>query len=73
MRGTFFVSSVRADGTQPCPDTFVPTSDAGLAELTLQGNRLHVLDQRLADGGVRTVVRTFRIDPENCTGEIVAG
>ena len=73
MRGTFFVSSVRADGTQPCPDTFVPTSDAGLAELTLEGNRLHVLDQRLAGGGVRTVVRTFRIDPENCTGRIVKG
>ena len=73
MRGTFFVSSVRADGTQPCPDTFVPTADAGLAELTLQGGRLHVLDQRLAGGGVRTVVRTFSIDPENCTGEIVEG
>ncbi len=35
MRATFFVSSVRADGTRPCPDTFVPTADAGLAELTL--------------------------------------
>ena len=73
MRGTFFVSSVRADGTRPCPDTLVPTADAGLPELTLQGSRLHVLDQRLAGVGVRTVVRTFRIDPENCTGRIVEG
>ena len=68
MRATFYVSSVRADDTRACPDTLVPTSDAGLAELTLQGNRLHVLDQRLAGSGVRTVIRTFRIDAENCTG-----
>ena len=27
-------------------------------------------DQRLAGGGVQTVVRTFRIDPEDCTGGI---
>ncbi len=71
MRGTFFVSSVRADGTEACPDTLVPTSDAGLAELTLEGNRLHVLDQRLGGSRAKTVVRTFRIDPVNCTGEIV--
>ena len=70
MRATFYVSSVKADGTGACPDTFVATSDAGLAELELQGNRLLVLEQRLAGGGVRTVIRTFRIDPENCTGEI---
>ena len=70
MRGTFFVSSVKEDGTRPCPDTFVPTSDAGLPELALEGNRLHVLDQRLAGSGIRTVIRTFRIDPVNCTGEI---
>lgn len=71
MRGTFFVSSVKADGTKTCSDTLVPTSDAGLPELTLQGNLLHVLDQRTADGGVLTVIRTFTIDPGNCTGEIV--
>ncbi|MDE2784920.1 MAG: hypothetical protein OXK77_18365 [Gemmatimonadota bacterium] len=71
MRGTFFVSSARVDGEQPCPDTLVPTSDAGLPELTLEGDRLHVLDQRLGDRGVRTVIRTFRIDPVNCTGGIV--
>ena len=71
MRATFFVSSVRADGTHRCPDTFVPTANAGLAELTLQGNRLHVLDQRVEASAVRTLVRTFRIDPENCTGRIV--
>ena len=73
MRGTFFVSSVKADGAKTCSDTLVPTSDAGLPELTLQGNRLHVLDQRTADGGVLTVIRTFLIDPGNCTGEIVEG
>lgn len=70
MRAMFYVSSVKADGTRACPDTFVPTSDAGLAELELEGNRLLVLDQRLAGGGVRTVIRTYRIDPENCTGRI---
>lgn len=70
MRATFFVSSVKADGTRACPDTLVPTSDAGLAELTLDGDRLRVLDQRLAGSGVRTVVRTFRIDPDDCTGRV---
>lgn len=73
MSATFFVSSVRADGTRACPDTLVPTSDAGLAELSLQGNRLLVLDQRLAGTGIRTVIRTFKIDAENCTGGIVGG
>lgn len=73
MRGTFFVSSVREDGTQSCPDTLVPTSDAGLAELTLEGDLLHVLDQRLRGNGVRTVIRTLRIDPTNCVGGIVEG
>lgn len=73
MRGTFFVSSVKSDGGNICSDTLVPTSDAGLPELTLQGNRLHVLDQRSAGGEVRTVIRTFTIDPENCTGEVTGG
>lgn len=71
MRGTFFVSSVSEDGSRPCPDTLVPTSDAGLPELTLEGNRLHVLDQRLGGSGIRTVIRSFRIDPVNCTGQVV--
>ena len=73
MSATFYVSSVAADGTQACPDTHVPTSDAGLAELSLQENRLLVLDQRLAGSGIRTVIRTFKIDAENCTGGIVGG
>ena len=73
MRATFYVSSVKADGMRACPDTLIPTSDAGLAELTLEGNRLHMLDQQLGGSGVRTVVRTFRIDPENCTGRVVEG
>ena len=73
MRGAFFVSSVKADGAKICSDTLVPTSDAGLPELTLQGSRLYVLDQRTAGGGVRTVIRSFTIDPENCTGGIVEG
>ncbi len=71
MRGTFFVSSMSENGGQLCPDTLIPTSDAGLPELTLDADRLYVLDQRLAGSGIRTVIRTFRIDPVNCTGEVV--
>lgn len=58
---------------QRCPDTFIPTAGAGLAELTLQGNRLYVLDQSAAGSAVRTLIRTFTIDPENCTGRIATG
>ena len=71
-RATFFVSSIGADGSEACPDTFLPTSDLGVAKLALSGNQMFVLDQRLADGGqtARTVIRRFTINPLECTGTI---
>ncbi len=71
--GVLYVSSVSPDGTTQCSDTLVPTSDAAFPVVALRGSEVFVLDQRIGStgtGNVQTVVRTFAIDPERCTGEI---
>lgn len=71
-RASFFVSSIRQDGSRACPDTSLPTSGVGVAKAALRGNRIHVLDQRLGDGvqTAQAVIRRFRINPSDCTGRI---
>lgn len=71
-RASFFVSSIRQDGSRACPDTSLPTSGVGVAKAALKGNRIHVLDQRLGDGvqTAQAVIRRFRINPLDCTGRI---
>lgn len=68
-----YLSSLKEDGTDQCPDTPVPTSDVGQPATAFQGSRLFVLDQRInADGPLRlqTVVRRFTVDPHDCTGQV---
>ncbi len=71
-RATFFVSSIRQDGSRACPDTSLPTSRVGVAKVALSGNLIHVLDQRLGDSvqAAQAVIRRFRINPLDCTGTI---
>ncbi len=67
-----YVSSLKEDGTEQCPDTPIPASDVGRAISVLQGSSLFVLDQRIDDGPQRlqTVVRRFTVDPRDCTGQV---
>ncbi|MCY4398201.1 MAG: hypothetical protein OXE96_02500 [Gemmatimonadetes bacterium] len=71
--GLRYVSSSKVDGSEPCPDTVVPTEDDGRVATRLRGNELFVLDQRIVAGAghVRTVIRRFTIDPTRCTGEVL--
>ena len=76
VAGKLYVSSLREDGTKQCPDTPVPTSDAGRPVTAFRGASLFVLDQRIDDGEpdrARTIVRRFTVDPTECTGEVRAG
>ena len=70
--GTLYLSSLSHDGTRQCPDTLIPTSDVGRPITALRDNELLVLDQRIEAGPdqLRTVLRRFMIDFENCTGEV---
>lgn len=72
VSGTLYLSSLSHDGTRQCPDTLIPTSDVGRPIPALRDNALLVLDQRIETGtdNLRTVVRRFTIDFENCTGEV---
>lgn len=68
-----YISSLKEDGTDQCPDTPIPTSDVGQPATAFQGSSLFVLDQRIEDEGpqrLRTVVRRFTVDPLNCTGQV---
>ena len=69
----YYVSSIALDGRQ-CLDTYLPTSDVGRAVVAFRDRELFVLDQRIIEGSanrLRTTVRRFLVDPENCTGEAV--
>ena len=70
--GLRYVSSVKVNGSEPCPDTVVPTTQDGRVASRLRGDELFVLDQRIVAGAdhVRTVIRRFTIDPTRCTGEV---
>ena len=72
VSGTLYLSSLSHDGTRQCPDTLIPTSDVGRPITALRDNELFVLDQRIEAGpdNLRTVLRRFTIDFENCTGEV---
>jgi len=72
VSGTLYLSSLSHDGTRQCPDTLIPTSDVGRPITALRDNELLVLDQRIEAGtdNLRTVLRRFTIDFENCTGEV---
>lgn len=73
VAGKLYVSSLREDGTNQCPDTPVSTSDVGRPVAALRGASLFVLDQRIHDGEpdrLRTVVRKFTVDPTECTGQV---
>lgn len=68
-RAKLFVSSMRKDGSEACPDTQVPTSDVGAAKVIFLGDRLFVADQRILDSqNAQTVVRHFRINSVDCAG-----
>ena len=71
--GLRYVSSVRMNGNEPCPDTVVPTTEDGRVSSRLRGEELFVLDQRIVAGAdhVRTVMRRFTVDPTRCTGEVL--
>lgn len=72
VSGTLYLSSLSHDGTRQCPDTLIPTSDVGRPITALRDKELLVLDQRIEAGtdNLRTVLRRFTIDFENCTGEV---
>ena len=71
--GLRYVSSLKVDGSEPCPDTVLPTTEDGRVASRLRGDELFVLDQRIVAGAdhVRTVIRRFTIDPTRCTGEVL--
>ena len=71
--GVLYVSSLNPDGTMQCSDTLLPVSDAAFPVAILMGSEVVVLDQRIgsgAAGDIRTVVRTFGIDPDRCDGMV---
>ncbi len=73
VSGRIYISSLKSDGSEQCPDTLVPTSDAGRPVTAFGGRELLVLDQRIHEGAgnrLRTVVRRFTVDPADCTGEV---
>ena len=75
VSGRIYVSSLKEDGTEQCPDTLVPTSDVSQPVTAFQGSSLFVLDHRIDEDGVQrlqTVVRRFTVDPRDCTGQVRA-
>lgn len=72
---TLYVSSIGQDGRRQCVDTVVPTSKTGRPIAAFHGDRLFVLDQRPSEGAEvdgRMVVRAFTVDPDRCTGQVLA-
>lgn len=61
-----WLSVTGADGESKCAETRLPLSDDAMPNARFSGDTLFTLDQYVADGGVKTIVRGWVIDAAGC-------